>query len=130
MFHCGHSHEKWGVRLIIKPFQNDDLLMSARKALNQKQLVQRVRVLENVLREKQRPQPLLGDSRQMNDVRTLIDQVAQTNYTVLIQGESGTGKELVAHQLQRHKPSSRRTVYSFGLWRPAGNSCGKRVVWP
>jgi DNA-binding NtrC family response regulator len=40
-------------------------------------------------------------------VRTLIDQVADTQVTVLIQGESGTGKEVVARAL--HTASRRRT---------------------
>ena len=43
----------------------------------------------------------------LREVRETIDQVAETDVTVLIQGESGTGKEIVARAL--HAASQRRT---------------------
>jgi sigma-54 specific flagellar transcriptional regulator A len=48
---------------------------------------------------------LLGNSAPMQQVKLLIQQVAQSNASVLILGESGTGKELVAKAL--HQESSR-----------------------
>jgi sigma-54 specific flagellar transcriptional regulator A len=48
---------------------------------------------------------LLGNSLPMQQVKLLIQQVAQSNASVLILGESGTGKELVAKAL--HQESSR-----------------------
>jgi len=48
---------------------------------------------------------LLGNSPPMRQVKLLIQQVAQSNASVLILGESGTGKELVAKAL--HQESSR-----------------------
>jgi two-component system, NtrC family, response regulator AtoC len=45
------------------------------------------------------PQLLLETSHRMQEVRTIIDHVANTNVTILIRGESGTGKELVARSL-------------------------------
>jgi sigma-54 specific flagellar transcriptional regulator A len=48
---------------------------------------------------------LLGNSPPMQQVKLLIQQVAQSNASVLILGESGTGKELVAKAL--HQESSR-----------------------
>lgn len=49
---------------------------------------------------------LLGNSAPMQQVKLLIQQVAQSNASVLILGESGTGKELVAKAL--HQESSRK----------------------
>lgn len=48
---------------------------------------------------------LLGDSRNLEDLRKLISKLAPTQSPVLIRGESGTGKELVARTL--HRQSSR-----------------------
>ncbi len=52
---------------------------------------------------------LFGTSPKMEDVKNTIEQVADTNVTVLIRGESGTGKEVVARMvfsrsLRRDKP--------------------------
>ena len=49
---------------------------------------------------------LVGNSRAVRRVRTLIEQVADSDANVLILGESGTGKEVVARNL--HYFSSRR----------------------
>ncbi|MCX6639884.1 MAG: sigma-54 dependent transcriptional regulator [bacterium] len=56
---------------------------------------------------------LVGQSPQMQQVRSIIQQVAPTEITVLITGESGTGKELVAnaiHQLSNHAAKPMITV--------------------
>lgn len=42
---------------------------------------------------------LVGTSRQIKNVRTMMSQVADKEVTVLIAGESGTGKEVVARNL-------------------------------
>ncbi len=47
---------------------------------------------------------LVGNSRGIQGVRKLIEQVADSNATVLILGESGTGKEVVARNLHYYSP--------------------------
>jgi transcriptional regulator with PAS, ATPase and Fis domain len=51
--------------------------------------------------------PLIGSTPAMQDLRSRIERVAQTDFTVLIEGESGVGKELVARQVhelsRRHR---------------------------
>lgn len=49
---------------------------------------------------------IIGSSDAIRKMLTMIDQVADTNASVLIEGESGTGKELVARALHYH--SSRK----------------------
>ena len=49
---------------------------------------------------------MIGQSAPMRDLRSRIDQVASTHFTVLVEGESGAGKELVARAL--HDASERK----------------------
>ena len=54
---------------------------------------------------------ILGASQSMQELYSLIDRVAPSNSTVLIQGENGTGKELVARAIhQRSERSGHRFV--------------------
>ena len=49
---------------------------------------------------------LIGNSRQMREVRSRIDRCANGDVTVLITGETGTGKELVARAIHRAGPGA------------------------
>lgn len=50
---------------------------------------------------------MIGQSAPMRELKSRIDQVAATHFTVLVEGESGAGKELVARAL--HEASDRRS---------------------
>jgi DNA-binding NtrC family response regulator len=50
--------------------------------------------------------PLVGSTPAMRELRSTIERVALTDFTVLLEGESGVGKELVARQI--HETSRRR----------------------
>jgi transcriptional regulator with GAF, ATPase, and Fis domain len=50
---------------------------------------------------------MVGKDPKMQVVYKLIEDVAPTDATVLIQGESGTGKELVARAIHQPKPPAR-----------------------
>jgi len=65
----------------------------------QDQLLEENQRLQTVLQEKFRPANIIGRSNAMQGVFDLIQQVAQSDATVLIRGESGVGKELVAHAI-------------------------------
>jgi two-component system response regulator HydG len=47
---------------------------------------------------------IIGKDPQMQNIYRLIEDIAPTDATVLIQGESGTGKELVARAIHRQSP--------------------------
>lgn len=65
------------------------------------------RRLRRMLAEARRPiTNIIGRSKVIQEVLRLVDQVADTNTTVLIYGETGTGKELVAKAI--HENSGRR----------------------
>jgi len=51
--------------------------------------------------------PLIGSTPAMHDLRSRVERIARTDFTVLLEGESGVGKELVARQI--HESSRRRS---------------------
>jgi len=91
---------------ITKPFKNDEVLVVISNGLKQRRLVTENRTLRQALSERERFDVLVGKSPRMQEVYSLIKQVASSRSTVLISGESGTGKELVAKAI--HSNSARR----------------------
>ena len=84
---------------LIKPFSNEQIEITLRKAEEFTQLLNVNRFLSQ--ESDAGEQELLGRNPVMENLRQLIRKVARTQATVLIQGESGTGKELVARALYR-----------------------------
>ena len=90
---------------ITKPFKNDELMLTIRKALDLCRLKRENRELSRALREQYSFGNIIGKSKEMKAIFRLIEKVADTRATVLITGESGTGKELIARAV--HYNSSR-----------------------
>src|SRR2546421_11071197 len=92
------------VDFLTKPFQRAQLIRVIRKALEHRELVQENRALQRRLDDLLREGHIIGASPAFRRMMTLIDQVADSSATVLIQGESGTGKELIARRIHDRSP--------------------------
>jgi two-component system response regulator AtoC len=79
---------------ILKPFDMDDLMIRVRRLLEIQTIKAKCVLLEERCGVAQ--VPIVGSSQPIKNMLSTIDQVANTDATVLITGESGTGKELVA----------------------------------
>ena len=95
---------------ITKPFDNEDMIITIRKALELKYLHQELRILRKKSDESYKGSGIIGSSPQMKEIFDQVKIVAPTNLTVLIQGESGTGKEVIANMIHR---SSERAQKPF-----------------
>ena len=62
-------------------------------------LINENRRLQDALKHRFHPSNIIGNSKGMHEVYSLIEKVAKTKTTVLILGESGVGKELVANAI-------------------------------
>ncbi|MDD5496927.1 MAG: sigma-54 dependent transcriptional regulator [Atribacterota bacterium] len=91
---------------ITKPFNNEELILVVKKALETQYLNEEVRRLRKKLREKDTPIEFIGNSPKVKQLFKQVKLVAPTNMTVVLQGESGTGKELIAHLI--HQQSLRK----------------------
>lgn len=87
---------------ISKPPDLNRLLNTVRNALDKKQLVVENKILKKKVSKNYE---IIGESEPINQIKLMIEKVAQTDARVLITGPNGTGKELVAHQL--HQKSER-----------------------
>jgi DNA-binding NtrC family response regulator len=97
---------------ISKPFELDDLRLVVKNAFETVQLRRENQSLRRRIEiESSQRGSLLGNSKAIQQVRAMIDKVADTDATVLVRGESGTGKELVAREL--HDRSSARSSGPF-----------------
>ncbi len=85
--------KKGAVDYILKPFDLDDLSFRIRRILEVQAVKARCVSLENCCGPRR---PIIGSSPPMQQMLSLVSQVAMADASALIYGESGTGKELVA----------------------------------
>jgi two-component system response regulator HydG len=90
---------------LTKPFRREQLLKLIDKALERRDLIEKNKALQQRLDDLLRQGAIIGGSPAFRRMMTLVEQVASSSATVLIQGESGTGKELVARAI--HERSAR-----------------------
>src|SRR5213593_1519730 len=101
---------------LTKPFKNEDVLRTLSTGLRHRHVLAENRTLRRALQGKARFGELVGKSTAMQQLYRLIEQVAPSRSTVLIQGESGTGKELVAQaiHLKSGRPAEAFVVVNSG----------------
>jgi len=108
-----HGNEKIAVEAmktgaeayVPKPFDNDELRLVIRRALERTRLHREHRHLLERLEREYGFGSMIGAGPDMRRVFDVIGKAAPTDLTVLVRGESGTGKELVAQAL--HHRSAR-----------------------
>jgi two-component system response regulator PilR (NtrC family) len=91
---------------ISKPFDVEELKVVIEKALEKTELVDENVYLRRELEQKYQFSNIIGRSRAMKEIFALIERVAKTSSTVLLEGESGTGKELIARAIHYQSPRS------------------------
>jgi len=91
---------------IAKPVDPDLLAVVVKRAVGKHQLELEVTRLQQRLLPTQGSQQIIGVSKLMENVRTLVERIAPTDVRVLVTGPSGTGKEVISrvlHQLSRRR---------------------------
>jgi len=89
---------------LTKPFSLDELLLLVKRLFRMKELEEENLSLRKRVEERYGLEGLVGKSGPMLRIYELIETVARTDATVLIQGESGTGKELAANAIHLQSP--------------------------
>ena len=100
---------------VTKPWNNAALMQQIETALA---LNAKKKVVEETAPEKKGKfdrSHIIGKSKALMDVLKTIEQVANTNASVLITGESGTGKELIAEAVHRNSPRAKKPFVKVNL---------------
>ncbi|HSJ01546.1 MAG TPA: sigma-54 dependent transcriptional regulator [Verrucomicrobium sp.] len=103
---------------VTKPLNLDEVEILIKRALRSRSLEKENTELKRQVEKKFSIEGILGHSEVMKPVFEIIEQVAPTKATVLIEGESGTGKELVAkaiHHLSGRPAAKLVTVHCAAL---------------
>ena len=90
---------------VTKPFDQAEVRTVVRKALRTRDLSATEATRPSEGSAPDRRYGIIGESRAIRELCSVLDRVSDTPATVLVTGESGTGKELVARAL--HENSSR-----------------------
>jgi two-component system NtrC family response regulator len=96
--------QKGAYNYLLKPFDNERLILFVKKAIAVFQVVKENRRLRSAVESQYRFGNIIGKSRAMRDVFETIRKLSHSNASVLIEGESGTGKELVAKSIHFNGP--------------------------
>jgi DNA-binding NtrC family response regulator len=97
---------------LAKPLDMQRLRTLVLKALEYQAVVAENNELRLRLQKRSEPNPLIGESESMRAVAALVEEVATSDVTVLVEGESGTGKEIVARSIHLKSPRRDRPFIS------------------
>src|SRR5881409_27505 len=95
---------------LIKNAKNDEIKLVVRNALEMRRVRSENLFLKRELKKGHEEKTIIGSSEEMVRVFKMVDKVADSEATIMIQGESGTGKELIAREIHYR---SRRATGSF-----------------
>jgi DNA-binding NtrC family response regulator len=84
---------------LIKNAKNDEIKLVVRNAIEMRKVRVENQYLKRELRRGHDEKVIIGSSEEMLRVFKMVEKVADSEATILIQGESGTGKELIAREI-------------------------------
>ncbi|MGD2186102.1 MAG: sigma-54 dependent transcriptional regulator [Desulfobacterales bacterium] len=113
--------QKGAYSYVLKPFDNERLIIYVKKAISMYQVVKENRRLRDAVESQYRFGNIIGKSQKMRDVFDTIQKVAPSGATVLIEGESGTGKELVARSIHFNSPRREKPIVTVNCSALAEN---------
>ncbi len=88
---------------LTKPLNFDAVELVIQRSLERIEMVRELQDLREQS-QKQKASKIIGNAGPMQQMLTLIDQIAPSRATVLITGESGTGKEMAARRVHDMSP--------------------------
>jgi len=104
---------------IVKPWQNEKLLATVKSALRLTEQEKKVKQLESreqiINHDINARFEMIGESTAIQEIKNIIQKVAQTEADLLILGDNGTGKEVAARTIHRHSHRSDKPFISVDI---------------
>ena len=94
--------KKGAADYILRPFSNETIQLAVRKATKNRNGGAKISFQNGYLRRDQKSKRIITRDSKLLNILKLVENVARSNATILIQGESGTGKEMVASYIHHH----------------------------
>jgi two-component system, NtrC family, response regulator len=98
---------------LTKGDEDEQIVVSAERAIEKAKMQQRIQVLENQVYTKFNFENILGESKTIQQAIHLAKKVATTNSSVLLEGETGTGKELFAQAIHQASPRKNKSFVAI-----------------
>lgn len=98
---------------LTKPILDDELRLAVNKAIQQQALLSENQSLKTQLAERFGLDNIIGSDYRMQKIYDLVEAVAESPTTVLIEGESGTGKSMIARAIHERSPRRSEPFVTF-----------------
>lgn len=105
--------KKGAYHYIAKPYKIDEVRKTVSEALLKRKLLLENKSLKATLEKSNKVPFIIGESDEIQDIKTTIRRIAPSDANVLILGESGTGKELTAKAIHRLSNRSKNKFLAF-----------------
>jgi len=89
---------------IVKPFVNEDVLLTVKRLLEHRKIVFENQALKRQISQQMGCKEFIGDSPSLQQLFELLEKVIPTKSNILILGESGTGKGMIAEIVHCNSP--------------------------
>jgi DNA-binding NtrC family response regulator len=105
--------KKGAFDFLAKPFESEHMLVLVEKAIQSQRIVAENELLREELGQRLGMGEIIGKNEKILEVIGLIQKVAVSDTSVLLQGESGTGKELFARAIHNLSPRKNKPVIAI-----------------
>ena len=97
---------------INKPYDFQQLLLTIKRALNHKDLLEKNTILNKKV-EKFSSINIVGESSKISEIIHLAERAAGSDSNILLEGETGTGKELFAEFIHQHSQRNNKPLVAI-----------------
>ncbi|GER92711.1 sigma-54-dependent Fis family transcriptional regulator [hot springs metagenome] len=98
---------------IVKPFHNEEIKITVKKAIEQKKLITENIALKQQISQRMACKDFITNSESMLKILETLEKVIPTKSNIMILGESGTGKGLMAEMIHCNSPRCDKSFISI-----------------